>query len=244
MNTTIGILGGMGPRATVEFEARLVDRFDGSDQNIPTIITINDGSIPDRSMYLQGRGADPLPQLLQRALDLQLLGVDIIALPCNTACAPQIYDRLTAFLVTPVINLPQITADFIADNAINNVALLGTSGTIKSQNFQARLSDKAVDFIVPNKETQRVVDKLIRSIKTAEPDPASLNLVRQFLINSDAEAAILGCTELPMVKNALLPTGVAGIDTIDILVGACVEYTKEKGELKCYQTNTLLPSQC
>ncbi len=239
MSVSIGILGGMGPRATVEFEARLVNRFDGNDQNIPTIITINDGSIPDRSMYLQGIGADPVPQLLQRALDLQSLGVNVIAMPCNTACAPQIYDRLTAFLTTPVINIPQITADFIADSSIQNVVVLGTSGTIQSQNFQNRLVDAAADLIVPDIEVQSVVDKLIRSIKIAKLDYASLNIVRQFMANSGAEAAILGCTELPMVKDALLPAGVLGIDTIDILVEACMDYTKNKGESRCYQTSTL-----
>lgn len=239
MSASIGILGGMGPRATIEFEARLVDRFVGNDQSIPTIITINDGSIPDRSMYLQGMGTDPVPRLLQRALDLQMFGVDIIAMPCNTACAPQIYDRLIAFLATPVINIPQVTVEYILDNSMQNIALLGTSGTIQSHNFQNRLISKNINFIVPSKDVQQIVDKLIRSIKAAKLDSASLNIVKQFVANSGAGAVILGCTELPIVKDALLPAGVLGIDTIDILVEACMDYTKNKGGSRCYQTSTL-----
>ena len=102
----IGILGGMGPRATVEFERRLVNLFAGNDQAIPPIVSINDGSIPDRTQFLLGEGADPHEKLAAAAKRLLACGATIICMPCNTAHAEPILGRLQARLDLPLVHMP------------------------------------------------------------------------------------------------------------------------------------------
>src|SRR6266542_21450 len=103
---TIGILGGMGPRATVQFEQLLLDRLPGTDQQLPTIISVNDGAIPDRSAYLLGKGLDPVFRLQHNLEMLEQMDARIVAIPCNTACAPRIFNRLRTAVNTKLVNLP------------------------------------------------------------------------------------------------------------------------------------------
>ena len=236
---SIGILGGMGPRATVAFEKMLIDKFVGSDQNLPRIITINDGSIPDRSSYLLGKGVDPVPKMQRIIDDLDAVGCDVIAIPCNTACTPEIYRRLNAS-PAKLINLIELVVDHIAKHRFSKVLLLATEGTINSHKYQNLIGLNGIDCLSPSKQLTREVQKLINLIKQGYQLEA-FNLSRQLSeqINQlEVEAVILGCTELPLVSRYLVPETVTPIDTLAILVNFCVDYIKE-GELSWNRTNIL-----
>lgn len=221
----IGILGGMGPRATVQFEQMLIDKVSGSDQNIPSIVSMNDGAIPDRTAFLLGFGEDPVPRIIGNGLVLQNAGVDIICMPCNTACVPAIFDRVQSALRVPVVNLPEVVVDRVKTLNIGRVLLMGTFGTMQFGSYQKLLEVAGIDFELPNQEMSFSIQEVITSVKTADMMSANTK-AEQIASNINARdfgAIILGCTELPLVKNLLLPDDVLAIDTLDVLVDVTLD---------------------
>jgi aspartate racemase len=86
---TVGILGGLGPEATVMLMQRLLQAEDAQDDadQIPLIVHQNP-AVPSRIQWLiEDRGEDPSPVLAQMARDLQAVGVQALSMPCNTAHA-------------------------------------------------------------------------------------------------------------------------------------------------------------
>ncbi len=218
---TIGILGGMGPRATVEFEWRLIKRFEGSDQAIPQIVTINDGSIPDRTRFLLGSGADPLNQLAINAEQLLKFGATIICMPCNTAHADRILGRLPARLALPIVDMPAACLAQAAERDCRSVLILGTDGTRFSGVFDSRAIN--LDCVYPGVSDQRAVNRLIQAIKCGEfISPAQVGQFQQIIDAAGADAAILACTELSLLKGRL-PDSCHIIDSLDALVQDCFE---------------------
>ncbi len=218
---TIGILGGMGPRATVEFERRLIKRFEGSDQTIPQIVTINDGSIPDRTRFLLGDGADPLDQLAVNAERLLKFGATIICMPCNTAHADRILGRLQAQLALPIIDMPTACLAQAAERDCQSVLILGTDGTRFSNVFDSRAID--LYCVYPSANDQRIVNRLIRAIKCGEfISPAQVGQFQQIIDEASTDAAILACTELSLLKGRL-PDSYHIIDSLDALAQDCYE---------------------
>jgi aspartate racemase len=234
MNAVIGILGGMGPRATVQFEQLLLERLPGSDQHIPTIITVNDGGIPDRSSYLIGKGQDPLPRMVRNALTLERAGVSFIAMPCNTACAPAIYDRLAMQLATPLLNLPALVIEQARNQQLESVLLLATPGTIQAGGYQQPLRRAGIDCILPNPCLQTLINTAIQAVKTNNLRLASAmaQKAHEQVARYGAPAVILGCTELPLIAEQLVSKDMLTLDSLAILADACVAYTKQQSDIK------------
>src|SRR5690606_23936695 len=82
----IGVLGGMGPLATVDFMQKLVAATPASrdQEHVPALISAIP-QIPDRTRAFQGHGASPLPAMLACARRLEAAGAGVIVMPCNTA---------------------------------------------------------------------------------------------------------------------------------------------------------------
>ena len=234
---TIGILGGMGPRTTIIFEQMLVDRCIGSDQQIPTIVTINDGSVPDRSQFLLGFGADPVPLLQQNLTMLRMMGAEVIAIPCNSACMTPIFVRLT----TPahLLNLPLLVVAMAKKIAAKRVCLLATAGTVQSGTYQALCNAAGIECIVPTKDLQNAITEIIANVKTGNIAAAKIGarLAAQLIKRLKCEVMILGCTELPIVERQLQPARTTSLNSLAILADACVKYSKRRTLCKPISTH-------
>lgn len=223
---TIGILGGMGPRATVKFEQLLLEKLQGNDQEIPTIVSINDGSIPDRSSFLQGQGQDPVPAIQDNLKKLELFGAEIIAIPCNSASMPAIFNRLNSRMT--LLDLPKIVAQDISKRGLNKVCVLATPGTVKSGKYQELLNDLGIETINPTKSLQKIISMVIANVKLGRIEEAK-NLAKQIrgqIESQGINGVLLGCTELPLIKSYLVPKGVQAIDTLEVLAETCVKYSQ------------------
>jgi len=216
---TIGILGGMGPRATVEFEQRLLGKLTGVDQQLPRIVATNDGTIPDRSDFLLGKGPDPLPRLLKSAKVLMAAGSNLICMPCNTAHADQILGRLQQLTDLPIVDMPAAAVKAAKQAGYRQLLILGTEGTKVSRVFDMRAA--GLRCVYPNQPDQTIINSLITQTKqgnTLEPLKSKLaGVIRAY--NSDA--AILACTELSLI-NPCEQTARPIIDALDELVKQCI----------------------
>lgn len=235
MTASIGILGGMGPRATVHFEQLLLDTLTGTDQQLPTIVSINDGSIPDRSSFLLGKGADPVPRLRNNLRLLEKAGVSLVCIPCNTACAPAIFNRLQKDTDLRIINLPDEVGRAIRSLRLQRVFILATEGTISAGIFQHQCEDQRIEPVIPDADVQETVSATIAAVKANKLELARLyaRRVKVRVARSKCDGVILGCTELPIVAAELTPPGCTALNTLEVLARAAVNYTREdKSETK------------
>jgi aspartate racemase len=175
----------------------LIDRAEGTDQQIPRIVCINDGNIPDRTAFLTGGGEDPVPLLRRNAQLLLDAGANVIAIPCNTSHSARILDRLIDGLVLNIIHMPRVTVAAAKAANRHKLLILATVGTVQSGVYSE--VDPLITCIYPNEADQQIVSDIIAKVKTGTK-PAELSTTLAKVIgNYEADAAILACTELSMV---------------------------------------------
>ena len=113
----IGILGGMGPEATVDLFAKIVRATPARvDQDHVRIVIDNNPKIPDRTAYLRGEGPDPVPAMVAAIRGLAALGASLILIPCNTAHV--YFDRLQAESPVPILHIMREVARALAAGRI------------------------------------------------------------------------------------------------------------------------------
>ena len=221
----IGILGGMGPRATVVFEDRLISSFKGSDQLLPRIISVNNSQIPDRSDFVRGLTNDPIDELVYSANILKSANVDVVCMPCNTAHNSKIMARLMAIAPLPIIDMPAACLIQAESKNIQKLLILGTVGTVQSKIFDSRSVD--IECVYPSVHDQKLVTNIIYGIKNG--DQISKNQtegLKKIIKASDTDAVVLACTELSLVPKRHLG-GLTVIDSMDVLVKQCITICKD-----------------
>src|SRR6056297_3631983 len=116
MKKTVGIIGGMGPDATVDLFSKIVKYTDAnSDQENIHLVIDNNTSIKDRSSYILNYDNSPEEELKETALKLQEYGVDFLAMPCNTAHF--FHDSIQQSLKIPLLNMIEETAIYVKKNS-------------------------------------------------------------------------------------------------------------------------------
>ena len=218
---TIGILGGMGPAATVDFFGKIVAAAQaGCDQDHPRIIVDCNPKIPDRTSAILNNGADPLPEMLASLRRLENSRVDCITIPCVTAHF--YHARLQEKTAIPILHIVRETiAHLVAKHLqARTIGAIATSGTLQSGLIANICAEYGITLLTPAEDIQtgKVMAAIYR-IKAEGATPASAMLVREAaatLIAQGAQAIIAGCTEIPLVlKDGDLSVPV--LDPISIL---------------------------
>ena len=227
---TIGILGGMGPEATIDLFAKIVKGTKvRKDQDHLRVLIDNNPKIPDRTLAIQGKGPSPLPLLIKGGRALEKAGADFIVIPCVTA--HHFYPGLQEKLSIPVLHIIEETMKHIRSRlkGIRRIGLVATTGTVHTGLFQKTFFGSRLEMILPPAQVQknRVMEAIYgkKGIKAIGPSPHSRRLVLtacQALIGQGAGAILAGCTEIPLVlKDGDLTVPV--IDPISILARAAIE---------------------
>lgn len=204
MNKTIGIIGGMGPEATCDLFSKIIHFTQAaSDQeHIPVLVDSNT-RIPDRTAHILGKGPSPEYELIRTALRLEMLGADILIMPCNTA------HHYHASIKRHVrSDFPSMIEETAAEIALQNpdakkVGLLATEGTYVSGIYRMALERKRIGLVEPPEEHKALLLKWIYGLKAGRrhiPEK-ELSEVLGFFAKSGVDTLILGCTELPVLFN-------------------------------------------
>lgn len=204
---TIGIIGGMGPLATVELFRKLVTLTRArTDREHIHILIDNFPQVPDRTASILSDGESPVPYILGAAERLIQGGAELLLLPCNTS--HYYYDEIAAKLSVPVLNMLKLTATYLRSEGVKTVGLLATDGTIGTRVFEKALSEAGIQTLLPNAQDQKtVMDTIYLQVKAGKPtDRQALERVIDALRARGAERTVLGCTELPLVFGQTLPT--------------------------------------
>jgi aspartate racemase len=199
----IGILGGMGPEATIDLFQKIVQLTPAKqDQEHLRIIIDNNPKIPDRTKSILYGNENPLPELIKTAQTLEKAGVDFIIIPCNTA--HYYYHEIQKMVNIPILNMIQETALYIHHTFpfLKNVTLFATKGTYQAGLYQTYLNALGIKILIPKEEEQHQLMEIIYRIKAGW----DLNLLKREIIEiarlqirKGAQGVISGCTEIPLV---------------------------------------------
>lgn len=201
MGKTVGILGGMGPKATADLLNKIVDLTPAKkDQEHIHIIVDNNPKIPDRTGYIMGKGENPIGALVETAVRLRNGGVDFIIIPCNTA--HYFYDKLVEAVEIPFINMIEEVGKYILENFGKcKVGLLATVGTYEGRVYEKYFEKYDLEVVVPSDEVKNMVLDLVYKVKSGERGFSidDLNYLLKDFKEQEVSVVILGCTELPIV---------------------------------------------
>lgn len=220
----VGILGGMGPMATVEAFRRITRATPAAaDQEHLHVIVDSDPSIPDRTEAVLGKGPSPLPGLLASAERLAIAGAELICMPCNTAHV--FFSALQRTLPVPIVHMIVETAGVAANRGDRIFGLLATPGTVASGIYRDVFRRHGLDIVVPSVESQWHVSEAINLIKAGRVSDAleALLPTAEDLGHSGGRTLILACTEISLVSSQLASVGVV-LDSLQVMVESTVDY--------------------
>ncbi len=224
---TLGVLGGMGPAATADFLAKLAKRTPAEcDQDHPRTIVYSDPTTPDRSDAVLGQGASPLEAMLEGIAFLDQAGVDLIAVPCNTA--HYWYSQLQDATNVPILHIVDAVNTQIAQEAdeIQTVGLLATDGTVSSGIYHDVLGGHGRRVLtVDHDQRDNPVMAGIRAVKAGEMVTAReyLTSAMSDLAQLGAEGVVYGCTDVSAAMQPATDVPLRAWDSADALALACVE---------------------
>ncbi|MBN2246937.1 MAG: amino acid racemase [Candidatus Aminicenantes bacterium] len=209
MKKIIGILGGMGPEATVRMFTLIIKntRAEKDQDHIPVLIYSNP-KIPPRTDAIIGKGPDPTSDLIEGISLLLKGGADFIMIPCITAHF--FLPKITKSIEFAYLSLIEESLRYAKTKipAIKKTGILASTGTLTSRLFHDCFLSEGIEVIHPNeKEQEKVMDAIFgeRGIKAGYSSGYSRETIIDMagtLINRGAEAIIAGCTEIPLVLTA------------------------------------------
>ncbi|MFN7711464.1 MAG: aspartate/glutamate racemase family protein [Curvibacter sp.] len=215
----IGVLGGMGPLATLDFLHKLLKATPAlSDQEHVPVMVSSIPQIPDRTEAFRGKGKSPLLALLDCALRLKLAGVGMIVIPCNTAHLW--FDDIQANIDIPILHIVDVAieAALIIAGKKERIGLLATDATLASGLYINRNTSSSgslnVQWLLPTAhEMLELVMPGIAAVKAAQFDTGRALLIEaaRALGKRGATSIVLGCTEIPIVLN----DGNSPVPTVD-----------------------------
>lgn len=208
----VGVLGGMGPDATVDLMARVIAATPAEDDidHIHMIVD-NNPKVPSRiKALIEKTGPSPAPQLAHMAQQLVSAGADFLVMPCNTA--HYYYGEIDAAVDVPVINLISMVVQHVtgALRGLSSVGLLASTAVQMTGLYADLFSPADVEVVFPQGDGQDRVMALIKKVKChgiTSADVEVLNAEVAKLEKLGIDCLVIACTELsvlaPQIESAL-----------------------------------------
>lgn len=212
----VGVLGGMGPLATVDFMHKMLAATPAStdQEHVPVVVSCIP-QVPDRTAAFRGEGASPLAAMVASGRRLVAAGAGLVVMPCNTAHLW--FDPVAEALGLPMLHLVDAALEEAALRAGegSRIGLLATDATLASGLYVNRAAATGrVQWLLPTAgEMLECVMPGIAAVKAGRLEPATRLFagVSHALARRGATAVVLGCTEIPLV----LDEAAAGLPVVD-----------------------------
>ena len=229
----VGILGGMGPQATILIQQKVLDAVQARDDadHIPLIVDQNP-QVPSRIRHLlEGQGEDPGPVLADMARRLVAGGAEALAMPCNTA--HHYADAIRAAVSVPFLDMVALSVAHAAERVGTNrrIGILASPAVRKVGLFEAPLARHGLTPVYPQDEAALLA--AIRQIKAQGPQPearAALVAASADLRANGAWVQMVACTEFSLIADAVAPE-IQSFDTLDVLVRALIQFAQSNGAM-------------
>lgn len=197
---TIGIIGGLGPEATIDYYKRIVDHFHARNQSlaVPEIVIVSVDITRLFAMVVAGDWEALAAWLADKVRALHAAGAEFAVISANTPHV--VFDQVQALSPIPLLSIVDATLAAARTAGYRRLGLLGTAFTMQS-NFFAR---DGIAIFVPNAEEQqhiheRLINEIEHGIFSTTTKQELLAIVRALQERHQLDAVILGCTELPLI---------------------------------------------
>ena len=216
----VGIIGGMGPEATVDLMRRIIARTPAEeDQDHIHVIVESNPKIPSRIAHLIERtGADPTPELVRIARNLESAGATLLAMPCNTAHGYAA--AIQRAVAIPLLDMVQLTVAHLRRVAPGpRVGLLASTAVLDTRLYADALAAGGMEAVAPRRQPD--VMALIRAVKRGRTGDAERTALRALAgdLAAEADLLLIACTELSVLA-AGLPAAPPVVDALDVLTSA------------------------
>jgi aspartate racemase len=226
---TIGVLGGMGPAATLDFMAKALKAGQGASEqdNVRLIVDCNP-QVLDRNAALTADGASPGPVLAAMAQGLEGAGADFLVMPCHSAHAWRA--DIEAATAVPFVSIVEESVNCIVagHRRARRIGLLAASACLESGLYQRALARAGLEAVTPDLAGLAAFMDALYRFKAGDAGDATRAAMRECarsLERAGAEILLAACTEVPLLLDARdLETPF--VDATDVLARRAVGYAR------------------
>lgn len=219
----VGVIGGMGPEATVDFMARVIAATPAeNDQDHIRMLVEHNPRIPSRQSAVRREGDDPGSVLASIAARLQIGGADFMVMPCNLAHA-WTHEIESAVCIPFVSIIDETVSRALQSNEGGAIGLLTTPGCFAANLYQDALAGQ--ELVLQSDDELAAAMDYVRQIKAGDKSGEVAEGLRGLageLVGRGARTLIAACTEFPLVLDGSMFT-VPFISSTDVLAEKTVE---------------------
>lgn len=225
---TAGIIGGIGPEATVDYYRSIVAAYRAGkpDGGYPAVI-INSIQLNRMLDLVEANALDALTGYLSSEVQkLANAGADFGLLASNT---PHIvFDEIRLRSPIPLISIVEATCDAAKALGLKKLGLFGSRFTMQGRFYPQVFSNAGISLVVPEHEEQayihdKYMNELVNGIFLPDTRDRLLGIVERLKEREKIQGLILGGTELPLILREVPDRGIPFLDTTQIHVKAIVE---------------------
>lgn len=226
----IGVLGGMGPEATIEFMRRVINHTNAQDDaDHLRMIVDNNPKVPSRiTKIIEKKGGDPGVVLADMAKGLEVAGAQFLVITCNTA--HYYLSAIRAAVSIPVLDVIQLSAIKLSQALGQNakIGILASPAVQEISLFEKTFEQYDLSLNYPTPKEQQNLLAIIRSVKAGTVSKLEQetyqHIVTNLSSNLGANGLLIACTELSILPLPNINTLI--IDTLDVLVDETISAAK------------------
>ena len=218
---TVGVIGGMGPDATVDFMAKVIAATPASkDQDHVHLLVDQNPKVPNRQATQAGDGEDPGPAMAAMAIGLEQAGADFLVMPCNMAHV--FAQPIRSAVSIPLVSIIDAVVDACREYGV--IGVLTTRGCRDAGIYQAAFATAGLEAVLQDEAEVVELMRLVTAIKAGdqgEPVARGMQSLAEALVGRGAKAIIAACTEIPLVLTPDM-LDVPLVSSTDVLAEATV----------------------
>lgn len=216
----LGVIGGMGPLATVNFYERVVLNTEAKcDNEHIDMIVLNHSTMPDRTKcIIENRKTEFLDAIKKDFAILENIGVEAVAIPCNTS--HYFYDEFKKLTDLNIINMIEETILEVKKSGVNKISIFGTLGTLNSKVYEKYAKEYELEVKEVSETDKQAVMDIIYNIKETNnlDNKQFTDILNRYC--DDETVGIVACTELSLLE---IPECINTVDALNMLVKKSIE---------------------
>jgi aspartate racemase len=227
---TIGILGGLGPEATVVYYNNIINAFKTGDFVYPQIVIYSVNMSEFIGLMKEKRYDEAADKLIEKTFSLERAGADFAAISSNTP--HMLFEKIMARSPLPLVSILESTAMECTRKGLKRPGLMGTGFTMNATFFQEALWKHGVEVVLPDEEDRNLIDYRIFSeielgVFNDHTRQELVSITEKMVKEKNIDSLILGCTELSLIMPEPVYAGIPMLDTTKIHVNDIVRLCRD-----------------
>lgn len=229
----IGIVGGLGPEATIDYYKELINAFknENGDLNYPEIIVYSVNMTVFLGLMKAKKYEEVTAYLLEKIEGLKRAGAEFVAISANTPHL--LFDHLKEKSPIPLISIVEATRDQCVKRGFKRAGLFGTGFTMEASFFPVVFKKQNIEVVMPEHEDKKLINyRLFSEIELGifkeETRQELIKIIEKMVKEQHIDSLILGCTEFPLILSESNYAGVPMLNTTKIHVDAIVKFCIEE----------------